>query len=176
MDIKHYIENTELTLANIAEQCGVSDKRVRKVWVTYPKAYRTARKSGSYRRSKLGDLNPMTGVVGKDHPGYVGDVSDNKGYLMRVKPEWYTGRRRSRHVFVHQLVVSERLGITEIPAGWCVHHCDENPHNNDFDNLVLMMLGEHAALHSSLKGAETISKESTLKWVEARRAGTPAKI
>lgn len=172
MDINEYIEQTELTLAQIAVQSGKSVKAVRKVWMTYPSAYRASRKSGCYQRSKLADLNPMLGKTLDAHPRYIGVVGDAKGYLMASKPGWYTGRRGSRHVFVHHIVVCEAMGITAIPAGWCVHHCDENPHNNSFDNLVMMTLRDHVRWHSQRRaGVTTIAKASTLKWVEAH--GTP---
>jgi hypothetical protein len=176
MDIKHYYENTDLTLAQIAARVGTSYKAVfRYVADHYSKAHRQARKRNSYRLSKLGDLNPMHGKLREQHHNFIGTVADGKGYLMTLKPEWYTGRKGSKHVFVHHLVMCEHEGLSEIPAGWCVHHCDENPHNNDISNLVLMTLGEHAALHSWL-GATTISKESTAKWLEARRAAKAAMI
>jgi len=172
MDIKNLYDNTDLSQAEIAKRLGISYKKVSKyVMENYSKDYRTNRNAKSYRRSKLGGNNPMTGKFGDKHPGYVGEVSDSKGYLMVLKPEWYTGRKRSKHVFSHHVVVCEGLQITEVPKGWCVHHCDFNPYNNDFGNLVLMSLTDHVRLHASLKGATTISKESTLKWVEAH--GTP---
>lgn len=171
MDTKHYIENTDLTLQQIAAKLGSTYKRVYKVWKTYPKEYRQARKANSYRRAQLGSNNTMYGTRKNTGP-----VSDNKGYLLIIKPDWYTGRKRSRHIFLHHKVVCEAMGITEIPKGMCVHHCDEDPHNNKFSNLVLLTLGEHSALHSALGSATTISKESTLKWVEARRAAKAAMI
>jgi hypothetical protein len=172
MDIKHYYENTELTLAQIAERVGCAHCTVHR-WVkkNYSSAFRKSRKSKCYRNSKMGDLNPMTGKVGDLHHGYVGLVSDNKGYLMQLKPDWYTGRKRSKHVFAHHIVVCVSLGISEVPRGWAVHHCDFNPHNNEFSNLVLMTMGDHMRLHNHLDGATTISKESTLEWVETY--GTP---
>ena len=182
-EIKHLIETTELTLQQIADNLGIGYKRVYNVWKTYPKEYRQKRKKANYRRSKLGDLNPMKGKFGDQHHGYVGIVSDNKGYLLVLRPDWYTGRKNSKHVFQHSVVVCEAMGLTEIPKGFCVHHCDHNPMNNDFDNLVLLSLEEHNALHSEiarakkeLEGVTTISKESTAKWLEARRAGTPVMI
>ena len=173
-NINKLIEETTLTLEQIAKHSGVSSKRVRKVWCTYSKEFRTQRKAGTYARSKLGELNPMLGKCKEQHPRFVGVVGDAKGYLMVLKPEWFTGRKGSKHVFLHNVVVCENLGITELPAKWCVHHCDENPHNNDFDNLVLMTMRDHQRLHRSLVGATTISKESTLKWVETH--GTPFKV
>ncbi|AZU99373.1 HNH homing endonuclease [Acinetobacter phage vB_AbaP_APK32] len=173
-NIKNLIENTTLTLEQIAQQLGVGYKRVYNVWRKYPKEYRTNRKTLNYRTSKLGANNPMTGKFKEAHPNYKGVVGDSKGYLMVLKPDWFTGRKGSKHVFLHNVVVCEALGLTELPAKWCVHHCDENTHNNNFDNLVLMTMQDHARLHNSLAGATTISKESTLKWVEAH--GTPFKV
>ena len=87
-------------------------------------------------------------------------------FFKEIEPDWYTGRKGSKHVFSHHVVVCEALGLTAIPKGWVVHHCDENPYNNDFSNLVLLTVADHARLHAALKGSTTISKESTLKWVE----------
>ena len=166
--IKDYIENTELTLHNIANRLGCSAKKVRNVWSRYSKKYRSTRKAKCYRNSKLGDNNPMTGKNGADHHNYIGLVGDSKGYLLVLKPEWYTGRKNSKHIFQHHEVVCKNLNITEIVKGYVVHHCDHNPHNNDFNNLVLLTMSDHTALHQYLGRSTTISKESTLKWVEAR--------
>lgn len=174
--IKYLIENTELTMAEIRAQVKCRGQIVTDVLKSYPASYRKARKTHHYRKSKLGDLNPMFNKTREQHHNYKGVVSDNKGYLLVLKPEWYTGRKRSKHVFQHSVVVCEHLGLTEIPAGYVVHHCDHNPLNNDFSNLVMLTMPEHTALHQHLKGATTISKESTLKWVEVRRAAKAAKI
>ena len=172
MDIKYLYENTDLTLQQIADKTGHSYKQVfNYVKANYTTAHRKTRKAVTYKNSKLGDLNPMFGNFGSKHHRYVGVVGDSKGYLMVLKPEWYTGRKGSKHVFMHSVVVCVDLGITEIPKGYVVHHCDFNPHNNHIDNLVLLTVGEHSSLHTALAGATTISKESTTKWLEAHRAG-----
>jgi len=174
MDIKYLYENTTLTLQQIATKLSVPFDRVFKyVKRNYEQEHRKARKVICYSHSKMGDKNPMTGKKGTLHPQYMENVSDQKGYLMRRKPSWYTGRQKSAHVFVHSLVVCEELCLTEVPKGWVVHHCDFNPYNNSFDNLVIIKMGDHVRLHRFLAGATTISKESTLKWVEAH--GTPFK-
>ena len=172
-NIKYLYENTELTLQSIADRLGTNRLRVFN-WVknNYSKEYRTNRKRVSYRNSKTGELNPMKGKYAEQHHNYIGTVSDGKGYLMVLRPEWYTGRKKSKHVFMHHVVVCTGLGLTAIPAGWHVHHVDKDPYNNAFDNLVLITAGDHKRLHAHvLVGATTISKESTLKWVEAQ--GTP---
>lgn len=172
MDIKHYYENTQLTLQQIADTLGVGIKVVfNYVKRNYSSSYRKARKVANYSSSKMGNKNPMTGKTLEQHPRYVGVVSDGKGYLLVVKPSWYTGRKGSHHVFQHHVVVCEAEDMTQIPKGFVVHHCDKNPQNNSYDNLLLMRMEEHSAWHSSQEGATTISKESTAKWLEARRAG-----
>jgi HNH endonuclease len=172
MDIRFLFENTTLTQAQIGEQLGITQKRVSKLAKKlYSASFRKARKVKCYSSSKLGDKNPMFNKLREEHHNYIGVVSDNKGYWMRLKPDWYTGRKNSKHVFEHHIVVCENLGITEVPKGWNVHHCDSNPQNNTFENLVLLTVSDHQRLHWALKGATTISKESTLKWVEAH--GTP---
>jgi hypothetical protein len=172
MDIKYYYEETSMTMQQIAAKLNIS---LNKVWKytkkNYSSDYRKSRKVKNYSSSKTGLQNPMFGKIALAHHNFVGIVGDNKGYWMQLKPVWYTGRKHSKHVFVHHVVVCESLGITEIPKGWAVHHCDFNPENNNFSNLVLMKMGDHTKLHQSLKGATTISKESTLKWVETY--GTP---
>lgn len=172
MDIDYLFQNTELTQQQIADKLGIHWKKVfNYIKNTYSSADRRARKAKCYRNSKLGAKNPSFGLRGEDSRKYVGLVSDSKGYLMLIKPNWYTGRVGSKHVFHHHIVMCEAMGITTIPAGHCVHHCDFNPHNNHIDNLVLLTLGEHTSLHAALAGATTISKESTTKWLEAHRAG-----
>ena len=170
MEIKNLIENTELTLKQIAERVGVSLFHVRKEWLNYSEEFRKSRERKSKSNSQL-LLKTSSKRTGTNHPMFKGVVSDSRGYYMVLKPEWYTGRKKSKHVFVHHIVVCAALGLTEIPKGWVVHHCDENPMNNVFDNLVLMTMTDHGRLHKTLESATTISKESTLKWVEAH--GTP---
>jgi len=172
MDINYYYLNTELSQREIANKLGLTLNHVNTaIRKQFSSEFRRQRKVVSYKNSKLGDKNPMYGNKLELHPRYKILVSDNKGYLMRVKPLWYTGRINSKYVFEHHIVVCQQLGLTQIPKGWCVHHCDMNPHNNDFSNLVLLTMSNHRKLHSYLEGATTISKESTLKWVEAH--GTP---
>ena len=100
---------------------------------------------------KLGNLNPMKGKTKEKHPNYKGIVEDGKGYLMILKPKWYTGRKGSKHVFYHHVVMCEYLGITEIPEGFVVHHIDQDPKNNDINNLQLMTIQAHTKLHQQLR-------------------------
>lgn len=167
MKIKELYEETDMTLEQIAREIG---KSYAYVWEyiknNYDPAFRKNRKVRMYSLSKHGNRNPMYDKRGTAHHNYIGKVRDSKGYLLSLKPAWYTARKGCKHIFMHHLVVCEEMGLTQIPPRWCVHHCDGNKLNNNFSNLVLMLISDHSRLHVFLKGATTISKESTLKWVE----------
>lgn len=170
---QNLIENTELTLSDICDELSIGQKALFNIFKKYPEDFKRERKARSYSRSKSGDNNHWTGVTGSDHPKFKGDISDGKGYTLVLRPDWFTGRTGSNHVFKHHVVLCANLNLNEIPEGYVVHHCNCVPTDNDFNNLVLMTRSEHGRLHQYLReSAETISKESTLKWVEAVRAET----
>jgi hypothetical protein len=100
-------------------------------------------------RSKIGDRNPMKGKSAELHHNYKGRCSDGKGYVLVLKPSWFTGRAGSKHVFEHQVVMCEALGLTEMPAGFQVHHIDEDPTNNRLDNLAMVTATGHGRLHNA---------------------------
>lgn len=157
--LRYLFENTELTIENIAKEIDWSFYETYQ-WIcfNYSKEVRKERKRKCYSNSKQGQLNPMFGKKEADHHNYIGDVADGKGYLMRLKPHWYTGRKGCKHVFVHHIVICESLGLTEIPKGFCVHHIDGNKTNNELSNLALMTTVAHMRLHQ-LERATTIRKE-----------------
>lgn len=168
MDIKYYYENTEFTIQKIADTIGSTYKIVSTyINKNYSKEYRALRKKKSYRTSKLATNNPSYGKYGKNSLKYKGIISDNKGYELIIKPEWYTGRINSKHVFYHHVVWCEHHNRTQIDKGFVIHHCDFDPLNNDISNLICMSMGDHNRLHKWLEGVTTISKESTAKWLEA---------
>lgn len=148
--IREYYEDLTqlLTLQEIADKVGTTYGYVQAyVSTNYPEELRKLRKSLTYQRSKLGINNPMLGKTGTDHHNFKGEVRDGKGYLITLKPDWYTGRKGSKHVFVHHVVMCELLGLTELPAGFVVHHIDHNPLNNKPSNLALMTKEAHSHLH-----------------------------
>lgn len=170
MDIKTLYETTTLSQQQIAAQLGYGSFKPVFNYIkrNYSSEYRRQRNSAVHASRKQGADNPMYGKTGDAHHNRKERVSDGKGYWLVLKPAWYTGRRGSKHVFEHHVVVCEALRLTQIPRGFVVHHCDENPQNNSFNNLVLLTMQGHTALHQELGRATTISKESTLKWAEAR--------
>ena len=144
--------NTNMPLADIVSQVKLEYYMVLDIISEqFSEKFRSDRKSKLYRNSKLGDKNPMKQSTEYDHPRFIGMVDDGQGYLMVKKPEWYTGRRGSDHVFVHSVVMASHLGISEIPKGFVVHHIDGNPHNNDISNLALVSISGHGKWHSMLK-------------------------
>ena len=95
------------------------------------------------RKRKLCSLSSVT-----KYSKYKGIIENGNGYLMCLKPDWYTGRIKSKYVFVHSVVMCEYLGITEIPKGFCVHHINGDKKDNDISNLALLSISAHSKLHS----------------------------
>lgn len=159
--VSNLFRTTELTIAEIADAAWVSNSTATEIIKrNFSTEERRERKRKIYANSKLGDKNPMTGKCGEHHHRYKGEVADGNGYIMILKPEWYTGRRGSKHVFQHTVVMCEHLGLTELPAGFVVHHIDEVKTNNDISNLALLTVAAHARLHA-LERATTIPQGST---------------
>ena len=125
----------------------------------FSQKFQDDRKSRIYRKSWVGRENWMTGRTGEAHPNYKGLVEDGHGYYMIIKPSWYTGRAKSEYVFYHTVVMCEALGLTELPAGFVIHHIDGNKKNNDISNLALINISGHSKLHMIQRN---LSKEQRL--------------
>lgn len=152
--VKELFENTDMTLKEIAEAVGY--KSYTYLYTScikgqYSEKFIQERKSKNYRKARELYGNSMKQLTGTNHPRYKGQVVDGHGYIMILKPEWYTGRKGSKYVYLHSVVMCEALGLTEIPKGFIVHHIDENPTNNDLSNLALMRMEAHSRLHHSLR-------------------------
>jgi hypothetical protein len=156
--VKVLVEDTDTTIANIARQMKCRTTKIMEfIRKTYGEEYYQQRRSKLYRRSKLGSKNPMLGKYGEKHPNYRGLVEDGHGYYMILKPDWYTGRRGSKYVFAHSVVMCEYLGLTEVPSGFVIHHINGDRKDNNINNLALVSVSGHARLHSS-EGATTSRK------------------
>ena len=151
--LKRLYEETNLTDAQIAEELGISVTWLYRgfLYDMYDRDYRKMRKQRSYQLSKTGDKNPMKRKYKEQHPNYKERVSDGHGYWMVLRPEWYTGRIGCNHVFEHSVVMCKALGLTEIPAGFVIHHIDGDKHNNNIGNLALMTNAAHSKLHQQLR-------------------------
>lgn len=54
------------------------------------------------------------------------------------------GTLRNRYVHV---IVFEAFSGWERTRGYQIHHIDRNPHNNSYDNLLMLDIATHRALH-----------------------------
>lgn len=154
---------TDITIKDICMEVKLEDYMVQEVLrKNFTEEFINQRKSRIYRKSKLGDKNPMFGKRGEETHNWIGGVvEDGNGYLMVKKPEWYTGRARSDYIFQHSVVMCEALGLTAVPEGFAIHHIDRNTRNNDLNNLALVNMGAHTRLHNierkmMVQGSETI--------------------
>lgn len=156
-------KNTNLTITEISSKLGTTAGTVRK----------TILRSGGYSEEALHkELARRVKALRKAN-SIQADVIDNGRYNCAKVPANFTASYKKGYMGEHARVVCECLGLTEIPKGYVVHHVNNDSKDNRFENLVLMTRSEHTSLHRRYyaKGVTTISKESTLKWVEARRQG-----
>lgn len=142
-------EHTETRLQDICKEARLEYWEMQEILDKhYSKEFQQKRKSHLYSLSKKGNKNPMTGKFKELHHNYKGEVDDGNGYLQCLKPDWYTGRKGCKHVFVHTIVMCEHLGLTELPKGWVIHHINGNKKDNDINNLALLTNSGHTKLHS----------------------------
>lgn len=165
------IRNTSTPLQEIADNLGITRRVVfRVIKNNFSEEFRKERKVKNYRRSKLGEKNPMSGKTKEQHHNYKGLCPDGKGYYMVLKPDWYTGRKGSKHVFYHSVVFCEHIGISEVPKGMCIHHIDLDGFNNDIENLALVTMIGHRKIHAR-EGATT--REESRRTQESSKRTTP---
>lgn len=163
VEIIHYLRtNLSTTHEEVGKVLGVSRAYVTATSNKFlPLGFQKYRKSPNYAKSKAGDLNPVWGKYGTKHPNYKGVISDAKGYQLIVKPSWYTGRTRSKHVFYHHVVYCLDRKLTEIPTGYCVHHIDGDKCNNVKSNLIMLTVKDHMRLHMALRNLQNVTREDT---------------
>ena len=68
------------------------------------------------------------------------------------------------HCLIYQICVGE------IPVGYCVHHIDNNPLNNNPNNLTVISREEHMSLHHKGK----VVSESTREKLSKTHKGRPS--
>lgn len=156
--------SSNLTITDIAAQLGTTASTVKNALIKCGKFSESGLKELIHKRAALsGNLKRR---------GRRKQVFSNGRYDNVYSPNWMTKKYAKDVVGRHVCIACENLCLTELPEGCVVHHVNGDSKDNSFKNLVLMTRAEHTSLHSGyLKGVTTISKESTLKWVEARRQG-----
>lgn len=71
----------------------------------------------------------------------------NGKYLLVKCPEGYPGKwYRGKYAYAHIVEFWRREGRLPMP-GYVVHHKNENPHDNSWDNLEEMLRATHTAQH-----------------------------
>ena len=74
----------------------------------------------------------------------------NGPYILIVAPDGYPGKKyRGRYAYEHSVVWWRHTGKT-VPAGYLIHHKNENKHDNRFKNLELKSNSKHTAEHHTL--------------------------
>lgn len=73
-----------------------------------------------------------------------GSKKDRK-YIL-VMAGWHPKKNDRGYVYLHRLIVEARLGRF-LTDNEIVHHKDEDPENNRWDNLEIMTQSEHARIH-----------------------------
>jgi hypothetical protein len=89
------------------------------------------------------------------------------GYYLSSAPVGVNGKRVRLHVFIWE----ERNGA--IPAGYGIHHRDENKENNILDNFILMQSKAHLIMHDKSRAGvytEIYRKNLIEKAVPASKA------
>lgn len=74
-------------------------------------------------------------------------IVNSAGYLLLWQPD----HPKACHGRVFEHVYVEEQANGPLPAGWEVHHKDENPQNNDPSNLERMTKEEHQKIHGKRK-------------------------
>ena len=87
----------------------------------------------TYIASSAYDISDVVNLF----PEYDNIREDGNGNIVCDKPAWYTGRKSSNCVFLHNLVFCKAIGITELPKGFIVYHADGDKRNLSIDNLLL---------------------------------------
>lgn len=96
----------------------------------------------------------------------------NGDYLFALPPAHYPGKRyRDKYVYEHHLVWWEHTGQV-VPSGMTIHHKDENKHNNDFNNLVLVPRDVHGKIHARCAQPKIRSCDHCLKTFESFKRGS----
>lgn len=146
--VQEYLSDRKPALRELAQEFSIGyHTAAEMVRQTLTKEHLAHEQRLRYSRSKTGEKNPMKGKTGDQHHNYKGLVGDSKGYLMVLKPTWFTSRPGSKHVFLHHVIFCQASGITGIPKGFTIHHIDGDKKNNSIDNLALVTMKGHARIH-----------------------------
>lgn len=152
-EICRLFKESSLTTQQIADLLGGTYKHTGNVIAkNFSRSERTSKKKQNYSRSKLGENNPQFGKFREQAAGWKGGkMRDSHGYKMVLKPKWYTARKGYNYIYEHHFVFCTANNITQIPAGYCLHHINFDIDCNEIRNLKLMTMSEHSIYHNWIK-------------------------
>lgn len=88
-------------------------------------------------------------LTGSLAANYKDGLKRDRQYI-RVPAPWHPNHDKKGTVSLHKIILEARLGRFLQPFE-VVHHKDNNPENNHWENLESMRQNEHAALHNEMK-------------------------
>jgi len=87
----------------------------------------------------------------------------NGDYILMIAPsEWMGKKYRDRYIYEHHYVYWKHTGVY-IDETQIIHHCNENKHDNRFENLELQTRKQHAKQHAKQHGKNRVKKMVKLK-------------
>ena len=101
---------------------------------------------------------PVRGRVYKCDPSTETIVFNGRKYhrnpnsKQKHRQRYFWGRREygnGQKITLHVAIWEYHNG--PVPEGWCLHHKDKNPLNNDISNLECVSLSEHGKIHKTGK-------------------------
>jgi len=78
----------------------------------------------------------------------------NGPYELIKPPEDYPGKRyRGRYAYEHHVVWWQNTGEL-VPDGFLIHHINDKKRDNRFENLEMMSVSKHTAMHKDIGEAK----------------------
>ena len=149
-----------LSITKVCKKYGRDFNTVRSLWLTqHSERELDQRKRRVYAESKRGAKNPMFGKQGAEHHNAKMYTTSTQGYVKAWAPEWFTGKTDGGRALLHVLVYCEENGMTEVPAGFVVHHIDCDRTNNAPGNLVMLTIADHRRIHAFIRNVQRLSPE-----------------
>ena len=129
--MKNYTKNTS-KIARICAFCG-------KIFYRWPSQYNEGRGKFCSKLCKAkSESHPKTPFPSK--------IIRHKYFALRMPS--HPRSNTNGYVFEHILIAEKKIG-RKLKQGEVVHHIDGNRLNNDPNNLLAMMLGEHFRYHNT---------------------------
>lgn len=166
--------HSDLYIGAAAAQAQCRMPTLRAKWVElFGEEAVEARKLANWSACKSGDNNPMKGKTGDQHHSFKGRISDGKGYILIMKPDWFTGRKGSKHIFEHHAVYCQANGLTEVPEGMVIHHKNGIKTDNRPENLEMLSNSDHMTLHHGVSPRREYNRQLNAQRKKNRSTTIP---